>query len=583
MADLNEKDHKSTIKSDNQEEGNKQSDITAQKSEAFKTATDPEIEKIEKAIALLKKQNELAQLEAQSEVQKIKKEAVENNKENLKASLKESLEAGNSAGYILSEFNPQATEREQRLHSSLSHFNSIQDRLVSIGGEIKEPQKLDPYQIIPGAQTLGKQYNIFGEYASELSVLFDAPPIFKEFYLLEFKPEKAKISTQKKELVLDNELTLLPGIQVSCERVNQHRFLCPKNIKVVHLSKTVGGYHEVEHATEYSSTLQTANDMNVGASFPAGSFAGSVKKELNMSYTEASASKVSCKHTHIDLYGLKLAIILPKYEVESGKNEDFVRVLDRLKRSFKEKISARNVELKKVFESIEVLKNKNSEEEIEENLKYVQSENLTGSGIHKIDNIIEEYRDEVFEIISDFFDVYSPYFVGGIVMGGRSSIVTTYKRDTNVKENEAREQTEIAMSLIMEDVAANSGVKEAAKKTDIKAKLNSQFKVNYIFVGGDAQYGSCALEKGYARWATSVYQEPVFVNFLPDGLIPIWELLPKNETSLKDTMKRASKKWYEEKYLEKVAEEVNKIKEEREWQVLVKRVSTSVTQARVAT
>jgi len=422
---------------------------------------------------------------------------------------------------MLSNSDTPSKGQEEKLKEKLVSSQSIENRLAETGGQIEEIKNLEPFQLIPGAHILGKPYNIFGEYASELSVMFEAAPIFKDFYEANYVSQPP----DKDTLLLDNVYTSNNDGLV-CERINQNRFLCPKIIKVLHLSNTEGGYYEVASATDYTTTLQTASNIFAGVAVPVGGFGGSVKKDLNLTFSQAAISRVSCKHTYINLYGLKLA--LPNTRTKN--------ITNYLHPDFLEDVNELNKKIK--------------------SLKEEDTKNL----------------------VWEFFNRYSPYFVSGIVLGGRCSINTTYTSEESVTTEKAKEQTELAFSLISQKIDITGGAKEAKGEDKNKLQFSNKFNVTYRFFGGDAQYGSCVLEKGYARWATSVYKEPVFVNFIQEGLSPIWEILPQELMLLKETMKESIEGWIDIKLKDIVEKEIAYISKQSKLTTLLRAAKEKVRQ-----
>lgn len=127
---------------------------------------------------------------------------------------------------------------------------------------------------------------------------------------------------------------------------------------------------------------------------------------------------------------------------------------------------------------------------------------------------------------SDLFDKYGTHFLREIIVGAKCEYIAStdqinIKNKTNIKLI-----TEAAYKDFTNQV-------QAELSTEIKNEINDFKRYSTITVntlGGKPEYSNeIGLQGNYVKWIESINDYPVFCNFTPNSLLPIWRLCENDE------------------------------------------------------
>lgn len=127
---------------------------------------------------------------------------------------------------------------------------------------------------------------------------------------------------------------------------------------------------------------------------------------------------------------------------------------------------------------------------------------------------------------SDLFDKYGTHFLREIIVGAKCEYIAStdqinIKNKTNIKLI-----TEAAYKDFTNQV-------QAELSTEIKNEINDFKRYSTITVntlGGKPEYSNeIGLQGNYVKWIESINDYPVFCNFTPNSLLPIWRLCENEE------------------------------------------------------
>lgn len=153
---------------------------------------------------------------------------------------------------------------------------------------------------------------------------------------------------------------------------------------------------------------------------------------------------------------------------------------------------------------------------------------------------------------SDFFDMYGTHLIGKAVYGGKLDVFYSIFTNYVSIDNKVTEiQNSINASLF--DVNASYNLETISGFTN---KID-HLKVTEVFTAeGKGGYGLNitsinVFSKAYSDWYTSIRSNPTLIGYGSDGLIPLWELLPKHLSHLKPIMEEEFQK-YATKYYDSI-------------------------------
>ncbi len=196
----------------------------------------------------------------------------------------------------------------------------------------------------------------------------------------------------------------------------------------------------------------------------------------------------------------------------------------------------------------------------------LESEHVTHSYVienHKsntkqfADNLSDEYLNSLSRVNETgdwnwFYNIYGTHLLTGLKLGGKMQF------NYSVKSDYINFTSEIKSALSTEINAKVSGVVDGTSKLDIDFgvydnRSNSKLvkNINMKVIGGQ-NFSSVSFEdfiNNYSPWYNSIKESnSKIIGVFSEGIIPLWDILPQEYSSLKDSMIAAFDNLCDEKY-----------------------------------
>ena len=142
--------------------------------------------------------------------------------------------------------------------------------------------------------------------------------------------------------------------------------------------------------------------------------------------------------------------------------------------------------------------------------------------------------------IENLFDIYGTHLCASVNYGGTFYLTMSVKTNKVVLNKSQIAAIESKLnSNIMEVLKCRQNFNDSVFKNygfDSESSF-TEFKISYT--GGEpfGSYDIAAFNDSYSKWTNSIINNPSVVSYGPDGLIPLWDILPDRFISLKQKMK----------------------------------------------
>lgn len=154
---------------------------------------------------------------------------------------------------------------------------------------------------------------------------------------------------------------------------------------------------------------------------------------------------------------------------------------------------------------------------------------------------------------SDFFNMYGTHLIAKAIYGGKLdvfySVLTNFVSIDNNKVNELQNSLNASLlgnpgSNVSFNLASISGFKDSDNNLAAREIFRAVGKGGYgLSVTNIYGFGNA-----YSDWYSSIRLSPSIIGYGKDGLIPLWELLPKHLSHLKPIMEEEFQKYATEYY-----------------------------------
>lgn len=166
----------------------------------------------------------------------------------------------------------------------------------------------------------------------------------------------------------------------------------------------------------------------------------------------------------------------------------------------------------------------------------------------------ELYKNQTEEAFKDFFDLYGTHLIVSGIFGGRLNAYYSAVTNKSTIDESKSGQLKIAVEKGISAVN-NTGVNVDVSQEMQKILKTSEFKTAfYASAYGGNTFTATTLEglnASYENWANSFNGQnynPVLINYSPNGIIGLWDILPNEFSSMKSSMEQAFINYCDEYY-----------------------------------